>query len=71
MIDTSGLRRTFRAKHGEIEAVAGVDPAVDATCVLVNGHVWDGDVLRGLLIMIGCAAVAVTVATRRFRRAAA
>ena len=55
-------------------AIADGNPlrhVVDATRSLVNGHVWDGDVLRGLLIMIGCAAVAVTVATRRFRRAAA
>jgi len=30
MIDTSGLRRTFRTKHGEVEAVAGVDLHVGA-----------------------------------------
>jgi ABC-2 type transport system permease protein len=70
----SGILLPMSLAPGWLQAVGDANPlsyAVDATRALFNGHVLDGDVLRGLLIMATCAAVAVAVATRRFRKAAA
>lgn len=70
----SGILLPLSLAPGWLQTIGDVNPlshAVDAARALFNGHVWDGDVLKGLLIMGGCAVAAVVLATRRFRRAAA
>jgi ABC-2 type transport system permease protein len=74
MMLLSGILLPLSLAPGWLQAIGDGNPltyAVDATRALFNGQVWDGDVLRGLVIMVVCAAAAVTLATRRFRRAAA
>jgi ABC-2 type transport system permease protein len=70
----SGILLPLSLAPGWLQAVGDANPlsyAVDATRDLFNGHVADGEVLRGVLVMAACAVLAVVVATRRFRRAAA
>jgi ABC-2 type transport system permease protein len=74
MMLLSGILLPLSLAPGWLQAIGDGNPltyAVDATRSLFNGHVFDGEVLRGLVVMAACATVAVVIATRRFRRAAA
>jgi ABC-2 type transport system permease protein len=74
MMLLSGILLPLSLAPGWLQAIGDANPltyAVDATRSLFNGHLATGDVLWGLVIMTAAAVVAVTVATRRFRRAAA